>query len=98
MTTVVQRSVRKRGFFGKIFKWLFVIFNIAMLFWVIAYLGSIGGMVEGAANDAEATGAAIGGTLGAGLLIFVWTAGAIILGLFTIMTRGETIIITESRK
>jgi hypothetical protein len=98
MNTIVQRHVRKRGFFGKLFKLLFIAFNIAMLIWVIAYLSLIGKMVDGASNGAEAAGATIGGTLGTGMLVFIWVAGAIILGLFTLFTRGNTVIITEEQK
>lgn len=98
MTTVVQKHIRKRGFFGKIFKALFVLFNLAMALWVVVYLGSIGKMVDGAASSAEAAGVTIGGTLGTGMLIFIWVAGTVILGLFTLLTRGNTVVITEDRQ
>lgn len=98
MSVVVQRHVRKRGFFGKLFKLLFIAFNILMLLWLGSYWLSVGGTINNAASDAERAGGAIGATLGTGMLVFFWVAGAVILGLFTLLTRGETIVITEEKK
>jgi membrane associated rhomboid family serine protease len=93
----IQREVRKRGFFGYLFKWLFIVFNVLMLIWLIAYWAQIGGMVSGLESDAEKAGGAIGATLGTSMLLFFWVAGAIILGLFTLLTRGRSVYITEER-
>jgi hypothetical protein len=92
---VIQREVRKRGFFGIIFKWLFILFNLLMAVWLFAYWAQLGGMKT--ASDAERVGQAIGGTIGTGMLLFFWVAGAIILGLFTLLTRGKVYLIAEER-
>lgn len=76
-----------RGFFGKLFKWSLIGFNVLMVMWLVSYSGDIVEMSEGAASEAERTGAAIGGTLGAGLILTVWVMGDIILGLATVLTR-----------
>jgi hypothetical protein len=94
MATVVRREIRKRGFFGQLFKIGFVGFNIIMLVWLFSYWGSLANMHT--VSSAERTGQAIGGTIGTGLLVFFWVAGAVILGLFTILTRGQRTIIEES--
>lgn len=79
----------KRGFFGKIFKWSFILFNILMLVWMLAYMGEIGGMLDGAADEYEEAGTAIGGTLGVGMLLTFWVFVDIILGLFVLFTRPK---------
>jgi hypothetical protein len=48
---VVRREVRKRGFFGKVFKFLFVLFNVLMLIWLISYWSTVAPLLdEGAAG------------------------------------------------
>src|SRR5262249_33426189 len=74
----------KRGFLGKMFKWSFVLWNILMLWGFVA--GMRGAAQAPVADDAEAAHA-IGTTLGAGMVIAIWMAGAVILGLFVLFTR-----------
>jgi hypothetical protein len=93
MARIVRREIRKRGFFGWIFLILFVLFNLGMLAWLVAYWNLLAG--SNAASDAERAGTIIGGTIGSGLLIFIWVAGAVILGLFAILTRGRKSIVEE---
>lgn len=93
----VQREIRKRGFFGHVFKWLFILFNIGMLVWLIAYWNALGNMAT-PDSDAGKAGAAIGSVMGTGMLVFFWVAGAVILGLFTLLTRGKRMLITEERR
>lgn len=96
MVQVIRREVRKRGFFGKVFKFLFIIFNLLMLAWLVSYWIQIGNMYNAVSSDAERTGASIGATLGTGFLIFFWAAGALILGLLTMLSRGTKIVIEET--
>lgn len=91
----IQREIRKRSVFGKIVKWLFILFNILMVVWLFRYLGFLGEQVQTAASDAERAGTAIGGTIGVGFVIFFWACGSIILGIVTLLTRGQKILITE---
>jgi hypothetical protein len=46
-------------------------------------------------GSAEQAGQAIGGTIGSGVILFFWVAGAVILGLIAMLTRGRKTIITE---
>ena len=84
----VRLKKPKRGFFGKIAKWSLILFNILMIFWLISYFNSIGDLMDGA-SDAEQAGAAIGGTIGTGMIIFIWLIGDIILGLWALLTRAK---------
>lgn len=93
MPRIIRTETRKRGFLGKIAKWTFVIFNVVMLVWLIAYWGQLAEMSEGVRSEAEVAGAVIGGTLGTGMLVFFWGAGAVILGLFALLTKGKKIIV-----
>jgi hypothetical protein len=42
MTKIIRTEKRKRGLFGQIFKWLFIIFNIFMLISLFAGLSNVG--------------------------------------------------------
>lgn len=93
----IQREVRKRGLFGRIFKWLFIIFNLVMVVWVVMGLVSVGDVINETTSEAEQAGAAIGGTIGVGILLFFWAAGDLILGMLTMFTRGPRVLITEEQ-
>lgn len=93
----IQREIRKRGFFGKIVKFLFIAFNLLMLVWIISYFSDIGGLMKDATNDAERAGGAIGASIGTGLLLLVWTMRTVILGFAVMLTKGQKIIVTEER-
>ena len=79
----------RRGFFGVLFKWTFILFNILMIFWLISYWGLIGEMSQESMSSAEETGTAIGATIGTGMLMSIWVFGDIILGLFVMFTRPK---------
>lgn len=92
---VVRREVSDRTAFGKFVKWVFIGFNILMIVWVIAGFGVASESMEGTVNDAERAGAAIGTTLGMGMIIVLWALGDIILGMFVLFTRRKKIIEVE---
>lgn len=79
----------KRGLFGKIFKWTFILFNILMILWLFTYFGSVGEIVNSSVSDAEQAGAAVGATLGTGMILTFWVLGDIILGLLVLFTRPK---------
>ena len=79
----------KRGFFGKLCKWGLILFNLLMIFWLISYFNQVGEVLNQAKNEAEKSGAAIGGTLGVGFLLSIWVMGDIILGLAALLTRPK---------
>jgi len=56
----VQLRKPKRGFFGKLFKWSFILFNILMFVWLVRLFSDLGEVMEGASNEFEETGAALG--------------------------------------
>ena len=84
----VQLRKPKRGFFGKVVKWSFIVFNIFMAAWLI---GGTGAATEGmdAMSEAEKAGATIGTGLGVAMLLGLWVAGDVILGLFVLFTRPK---------
>ena len=79
----------KRGFFGKIFLWLFYLFNILMLILVIAGMNSASEIVNQATTEAQKAGATAGAGLGMTFMFFVWAIGDIITGLLALMTRPK---------
>ncbi len=80
-----QLKKPRRGFFGQIFKWLFILFNILMVFSV--YSG-MSGVSETVAADTTG-GAIIGASIGFSMLLGIWAMGDIILGLFVLLTRPK---------
>lgn len=86
----VQLRKLKRGFFGKLVKWSFIGFNILMVIWLFSYWGSVGDIANTAGSYAEKAGAAIGDTIGTGLLFGIWIFGDFILGLFVLFTRPKS--------
>ncbi len=94
MATIIRKEIRKRGFFGWIFLILFLLFNVLMLAWLVSYWSTLASTTTG--SDAEAAGKAIGGTIGSSMLIVIWAAGDIVLGLFVLLTRGRKTIIEET--
>lgn len=95
---LIQREIRRRGLFGHLFKWSFVLFNLAMAAWLLSYWMTTGDLLAGARSDAERAGGAIGATLGTGMIMFVWAAGAVVLGMLALLTRGRRVLITEDAK
>lgn len=85
----VQLRKAKRSFFGKLFKYSFILFNILMAFWLV---GGMGEATKGmdAMDEAQKTGAAIGTGIGAMLVFSIWVIGDIILGLFVLFTRPKS--------
>ncbi len=76
----------KRSLFGKLCKLVFIAFNILMAFWIFGGVSHNVSDMNGL-NSAEHAGAVIGTGLAVGMLITLWVAGDIILGLFTLLTR-----------
>ena len=85
----VQLRRPKRGFFGKIFKFLFITFNLIMAVWIFSFFYGVGEVTNQMHGDAEQAGAAIGATIGTGMLLFVWFVGDAILGLLVLFTRPK---------
>ncbi len=79
----------KRSLFGKLVKYAFIAFNILMFLWMIFGIGGAAETIETAGSEAEQAGAAIGTGLGAMMIIFIWVAGDVVLGLMTLLTRAK---------
>ncbi len=88
---IVRREVSDRTAFGKLVKWIFIGFNILMIFWLIVGFGSASDSMQNTVNDAERAGAALGTTIGMGMIIILWALGDIILGMFVLFTRRKKI-------
>ena len=79
----------ERSFFGKIVKWVFIGFNVLMLFWLIGGVGGGTEVMDSATSEAERAGAAVGTGIGAFLIILIWALGDVILGMMYLFTRPE---------
>ena len=74
-----QFNKPKRGIFGQMVKWSFIIFNITMLWWLVTGVGSATDAMEGAAKT--------GAGLGVMIIIIAWVIGDVILGSFVLITK-----------
>ena len=97
---IVRKEVSDRTLFGKIVKWVFIVFNVLMLIIMAVSCSASGDAIANAGAEAEyADAATAGATIGAGLLtgslLFIWLAGAVILGLFVLLTRRKKTIETS---
>lgn len=79
----------KRSAFGKVVKWVFILFNIFMIYSIFSGAGESSHVMQSAASDAERAGAAIGTGLGMMMLGTIWVIGDIILGMFVFFTRPK---------
>ena len=79
----------RRGIFGTLIKWLFILFNVLMLIWVIGGIGVTNDAISSAKNSAEAAGAAVGSGLGMMMLLMLWCIGDIILAILLFLTRPK---------
>jgi hypothetical protein len=95
MAKIIRKEVRKRGFFGWLFLLIFLGFNALMLLWLLTYWGSIGGNLS-SGSEAARTGSAFGATIGTAMIFFFWAAGALITGLFALLTRGRKTYVEET--
>lgn len=92
MAKTIRIEKRKRGIFGMLFALLFWLFNGLMVLWLVISIKGTAELGATLKTDAEQAGAAIGATLGFGMLLTIWVMGAIIFGLLSFMTRGSKVI------
>ena len=79
----------KRGIFGKICLWLFYLYNLLMVAWLVGGGSAVSEKTATLATDAERAGAAIGTGLGVTMILIIWVIGAVITGLFALLTRPK---------
>lgn len=92
MAKRVLKTRTERGCAGQTLVILFLGWNLAMAFWMfLAWFG----MSEPVASEAERAGRAIGSYLVFGRILTVWILGVIVLGIFIMLTPGQTIIEEE---
>lgn len=58
-----------------------------MIVGLFSYWGTVSELISTSSSEAEQAAAAIGATLGTGMLLSIWVSGDIILGLFVLFTR-----------
>lgn len=92
---IVRREVSDRTFFGKLVKWLFILFNILMIVWIIGGMSAAGQHITNATSEAARAGASIGTAIGVSMLLTLWVMGDIIIGIVVLLTRRKKIVEVE---
>jgi ssDNA-binding Zn-finger/Zn-ribbon topoisomerase 1 len=77
----------RRGFFGGLIKYSFILFNILMMVWLFGAFSEVSKIDPG--SDAGRVGVAIGTAIGTSMIVGIWVAGSVILGLLTLLTRPK---------
>src|SRR4051812_45616332 len=93
MASVVRRETRERSALGKLIKWIFIGFNIAMIIWIVGGLSAASKIEVHSAS--EHVGRVIGSAIGFASLLMLWAIGDIILGILVLFSRGDKIITEE---
>ncbi len=93
MSKTVMTETRKRGVFGKLFKGLFVAFNVVMLVGVGFYWWAMLNHISETPEIAGQAGAFIGTSAVTTIILVFWLLGAGILGALTAATRGKRILV-----
>ncbi|MFN3575517.1 MAG: hypothetical protein ACK4TJ_00810 [Tabrizicola sp.] len=97
MTTIIRTERRKRSIFGKLFLLLFWLFNLLMALWLFSAFQISSDQIAAATSGAQRAGATIGTGLATGIILTIWMAGAVILGLLVLLTPSKTIITETTR-
>lgn len=95
MAQIVRIEQRKRGIFGTIVWWLFLAFNAFMAAWMYFAISSVAEVASQTSDAAQQAGAAIGGTIASGMILWLWLLGAVILGLIVALSRGKKVTIEK---
>lgn len=93
MSRKIVTETRKRGLFGKMFKGLFVAFNVIMLVGVGLYWLAMLNHISETPEIAGQAGAFIGTSAVTTIILVFWLLGAGILGALTAATRGKRILV-----
>ena len=86
----VQLRKAKRTIIGKVFLWVFILFNVIMVAWLWGGMSAATEVVQEAGSDLEAAGSAIGAGIGGFMIVLIWVLGDIILGLPVLFTRPKS--------
>ncbi|WP_374679433.1 zinc ribbon domain-containing protein [Hymenobacter sp. J193] len=79
----------KRSVFGKFIKYVFIGFNLLMMYWLFAGVGAAADSMSTATSEAEKAGAAVGTGLGAFMILLIWFFGDVIIGALVFFTRAK---------
>jgi beta-lactamase regulating signal transducer with metallopeptidase domain len=85
-----QLKKPKRTFFGKLIKWIFILFNLFMIYALFKGMGGAGQVINEATSEAAQTGATIGAGIGAMMILVLWAIGDVILGMLVLFTRPKS--------
>ncbi|TIU13359.1 MAG: hypothetical protein E5W44_03675 [Mesorhizobium sp.] len=96
MPHIERIEKRKRGFFGMLFWWMFLGFNILMGLWMFSAIKLSSDQFQSSTDAAHQAGTAIGGTIAVGVLLWIWVFGDIILGLLVALSRGKKVTIERA--
>ena len=67
-----------------------LLYNLLMVAWLVGGVSAVSEKTATLATDAERAGAAIGTGLGVTMILIIWVIGAVITGLFALLTRPKS--------
>jgi len=84
-----------RGIVGWFFEILFYLFNLVVAITIIAIVGRSGDILAAAESELAKGLAGFGAATKVFVLLIIWTAGDVILGSLTLITRGRKVSIEQ---
>ena len=96
MATIVKTEKRPLSLFGRLFRGLFLAFNLMMLFWMVSAMGAFSQLRS--KSDAESLEQSIGAVAGFGVLIGLWIVIDLVLGILVLTTRAPKVLVEETVK
>lgn len=88
----------KRGFWGILFKWAFILFNLLMIAITFKSCSSVANLMDADNDQYSQIGYTLGFSIGMGALLIFWATVDIILGLCVIITRPNESHLTIKHK
>lgn len=76
----------RRGIFGVVAKYSFILFNVLMIAWIWGALSGTGDLMAGR-SEAEQAGVVAGTAISVFAILVLWVLGDVILGMLTFFTR-----------
>ncbi len=93
-----QLNRPERSLLGKAAKWGFIVFNVAMICWVLIAMGAFGLIGQASQEEALPHGTEDSAGMGLSMIVMIWVICNAVLGVIVWDTRARKRALQESHK